>query len=326
MKKIYMYIILILSLLLISLNVFSAFSTITTSTKTVTNLSTWTTTNSWTSIKLTPVTKTIIKTNTTQQSTDTWFIQNINPIKTSSWIMKVNNIDILKTNCEWLGGKWPFPWNSEQDPYKDNKCCAWLKFIYPAVCYKSTEWSTYKELIPWCNTICAKVWDFVCDTKYENYLNSTDCDVNWCGTKKDYVCWVKLLKICILNGWCKIDLKYKTYDNECLLNNNKFNYSLYWKWKCEDIEKWAKKLTVKIKEKLDFVVVNYISRLEQNYYSKNDKIENINTIISKFEELETNNPLYVNITQYIISKLKVHKTKYQNEEDFYIDEVLKIFN
>lgn len=318
MKKIYIYIISILGLLLVSFNVFSASTSITTSTKTITNSNT----NSWSNLKLTPVTNTIIKSNSTQ----TWSKQSINPVKTSSWIMKVNNTDILKTNCEWLGGKWPFPGNSDQDPYKDNKCCAWLKFIYPSVCYKSTEWSTYKELIPWCNTICAKVWDYICDSKYENYLNSTDCDVNWCGTKKDYVCGVKLSKMCIVNGWCKVDLRYKTYDNECLLKNNTFNYILYWKWKCEDIEKWAKELTAKIKTKLDFVISKYILKLEENYNSKNDKIENISAIITKFEELEINNPLYVNLTQYVISKLKPYKIKYQNEEELYIDEILKIFN
>ncbi len=304
MKKNYLYIFSILLLLFISFNSFATFATIivpTTSIKTITT-STW--------------------------STTSWSILNIwtTTIKASTWALNINNQIKLNSNCESLGWNWPYPWNQDNDPYKDNKCCAWLTFVYPSACYEVNEQTGHKTLLPWCHTTCAKVWDWICDTKYENSLNSSDCDIHWCDLSKNYVCWVKTVKTCVLKDWCKNSLQYMTYDNECLLKYNTSSYVLYGNWKCEDLSKNAKELTSKVKLKLDSVIKRYITKLEINYNTKADKIDNINWIILKMWTLEIDNPLYINLTQYITSKLKIYKTKYQNEEDLNIDDILKIFN
>lgn len=327
MRKIYLYIISIFWLLFVTFNVFSTFTT-TTTTTTITPVST-------TSTKIIT---------TTTWSTNTWsIINNIistwsTTIKVSTWSSSVINSINLNNNCVQLGWQWAYAipssgwwWfpdenDSYNDPYKDLKCCAWLTFVYPIECNWFDPETWERVSYSWCRTKCAKVWDWICDSKYENIFNSSDCDKNWCDSSVDYICWVKAEKQCISKWDCSNVLVYKTFNNQCLLTHDTGWYVLYNKWRCEDITKWPKELSMKIKGKLDKLINIYIIKLELNYNTKTDKINDIKSVVSKLEDLEISNPVYIKLTQYTITKLKTQISKIQKEEDLYIDEILKIFN
>jgi predicted PurR-regulated permease PerM len=78
---------------------------------------------------------------------------------------------------------------------------------------------------------------------------------------------------------------------------------------------------------LDQSIKNLISKVNQNYINKTDKINYINTIINKLQTVENNQPKYKNVTQYLINKLKEEISKIGVDANPNgIDEILNIFN
>jgi hypothetical protein len=72
----------------------------------------------------------------------------------------------------WRGPNWSL-WTN--DPNKDKKCCAWLTLVTPPSCNYIDERTWLTVTKDWCWTICANIWDWVCESYYENSLNSKDC-------------------------------------------------------------------------------------------------------------------------------------------------------
>lgn len=72
------------------------------------------------------------------------------------------------TSCVWLWWAWPNGSLWPNDPNKNKKCCSWLKLI-------NNGYNKDGYMLIWAWTICAKVWDWICDNKYENSFNSDDC-------------------------------------------------------------------------------------------------------------------------------------------------------
>ena len=158
-----------------------------------------------------------------------------------------------------------------------------------------------------------------------------------CNTQYVPVCWVKYLQSCQAgaNSSCSKVPVYKTFWNNCELNNNKSKFVFYRNWSCESKDDSSTKLTDdssiqltdKIEVQLDQSIKNLISKVNQNYINKTDKINYINTIINKLQTVENNQPKYKNVTQYLINKLKEEISKIGVDANPNgIDEILNIFN
>ncbi len=88
---------------------------------------------------------------------------------------KTATITLTSNQCVqlwWSGPNWSI-WPN--DPNKDKKCCAWLTLVTPPSCYRLDSSSWISWMMEWCWTICANIWDWICDSKYENTQNSKDC-------------------------------------------------------------------------------------------------------------------------------------------------------
>ncbi len=90
---------------------------------------------------------------------------------------KTATITLTSNQCVQLWWAWP-NWSLwPNDPNKDKKCCEWLTIVSPPKCNYIDPITWLKVVLDWCWSICAKVWDWVCDSKYENDQNSSDCKV-----------------------------------------------------------------------------------------------------------------------------------------------------
>ncbi len=180
---------------------------------------------------------------------------------------------------------------------------------------------------------------------YKKQVIQLKNDVTVFTTEYVPVCWVKYLQSCQswANSSCSTVPIYKTFTNSCELKNNKAKFVFNRNWSCESIagsstkladnnstklaDNSSIKLTDAIELQLDQSINNLLVKINQNYTNKVDKVNYINTIISKLQTIEKNQPKYTNVTQYLINKLndEISKIWVDGSSDG-IDEILNIFN
>lgn len=146
-----------------------------------------------------------------------------------------------------------------------------------------------------------------------------------CTKEYSPVCWYR-------------DWKYKTYSNKCMLKSDDAYYKYSWKCK-EPTDNWkepnkeskkvnniwnikSQNIPNTLKKKSNNLIVSFIKKLDNKWYSNEKNVEIINWVIKKLNVLEEKKPSLSNIINYLIELLKEYKEKYDDS----FSDIENIFN
>jgi len=185
-------------------------------------------------------------------------------------------------------------YNDKEDDDRPTICTA----DYSPVCgYKDGKLKTYSNK---CNLTASKAY-------YKYSGECKDDTTTVCTDDYTPVCWLK-------NG------RLTTYSNKCNLLADKAYYK--YSGKCEQYSDTWVISDYDIPHSLKVRALNminwFIAKLEKAWYSNEKKIEVIDNIIEKLNNLEEEKPSLSNIINYLITLLKEKKLKYEN--DFWVIE------
>lgn len=131
-------------------------------------------------------------------------------------------------------------------------------------------------------------------------------------TETPTVCTMEYAPVC----WKNTSWEYKTYSNKCMLNAAGAYYK--YAWECQNttevkpVEKSWLSYTLKIRSQN--LVINLFKRLDSTSLTNEEKLNKINIIIEKLNNLKSTKPRLVDLINYLVLLLEEKKIKY--EDDF----------
>lgn len=225
--------------------------------------------------------------------------------------------------------------------------------VYPDNGYIKYEWDLNKTEFVDYKPLVGTSYYRVCAITYENNRycsnvvkiykksNATSWEVWVCTMEYAPVCWKT-------SAW-----EYKTFSNKCMLENSKAIYK--YKWECKsdsepvswticpaDVKKcpnwlyvsrtWPKcefictdssGLSYKLKLQTDRIVIKFIDIIESKFKTDDQRIEAIEKVIPKLEDLKERKPKLKAVIDYIVTKLKQQAEKYDDDFSEIEDLLLK---
>ena len=204
-------------------------------------------------------------------------------------VRSVNNSNPVYPNDWYI----KYLWNVDEVKYIDYSPKNWVS--YYRVCAITHENNRY----------CSNVVKVYVDKEGEG--------------NEPFVCTMEYAPVCGYKDW-----KYKVYSNMWNLKWNKAYYKHDWKCNNTVIEKPVNNywLSSKVKMRARWMINKLIKRIDSKWVSNDKKIEIIDSIISKLNNLEEKKPKLSNLLNYLIELLKSKRENYS--DDF--SEIEDIFN
>ncbi len=195
---------------------------------------------------------------------------------------------------------------------------------YAPVCWKTSAWE-YKTFSNKCNLIANKAL----------YKYSWEC-----REEKQVICTMEYAPVC----WRTREGEYKTYSNKCMLQASDSYYK--YSWECKELEKiedkneddnswynqnidwndrnpYAEKISKKLRERADNIIEKFIKRMDASNMTDTQKIEKIDSLIAKLNEIENQRPQVSDLINYLVVLLQEKKNNYL-ESDI-LDELEGLF-
>ncbi len=215
-------------------------------------------------------------------------------------------------------------------------CCEWLTPVDP----KMLEDKPPMMDLP---AICIKKWDWICDTSNEDEKNSPeDCSEKKCSDEVQ-VCndWTVISQkwetcqfetcpwsedepivlcerfddpVCASIIKCKEEWShtcekvYETFENECYLSTREHSYKYQYEYKGE-----CEILPLDIRNKIEYLINNFINKVDSKYPDNEDRIYFLDLMISRFEEMELKNDKLNAVVTSIVYKLQKWRRAIKND-------------